>query len=479
MLRVRLYGDIQNMDPAFVVSQNDWVVADTILDGLVDYGPNSYDIVPELVDTYTTSADGLTITFKLKQGIKWQKGYGEVTTDDVKFSFERIADPKLKSPYASDWANLDHVEVVDKYTGKIVLKAPFAPLWTSTLPVTSGKIVCKKYVEEVGNDKFATNIIGTGPYMLTDWKPKQMVVVKRNPDYYGAAPYWDEIDFIPIEDDKTAEIALQAGELDFSRISLASADQFQNNASYKVLNQPSLRYSWIGMDVDNPKLQDINVRKAIQYAIDVPSILKVTYLGLAPQETTLIPPGLVGYWADAPVLTRDVAKAKDYMAKAGVKSLDLTMDIQDTTEYRSWAEIVQQNLKDIGVNLTINPMDSSSFWSIGTGDAGKKVELFALNYSMEPDPSWAPVWFTCDQVGVWNWMRWCSKQYDDLYKQSLTTTDNDARAKIFQQMEQLWNDEADSIWITHGVIMQAYTPNITPATTPNGEPQVRYFTGAQ
>jgi peptide/nickel transport system substrate-binding protein len=478
ILRIRLYGDIQNMDPAFVTSQNDWVVGNTILDGLVSYGPNSYDVVNELVDTITPSADGLTISFKLKEGVKWQKGYGEVTAEDVKFSFERIADPALKSPYASDWGDLDHVEVVDKYNGKIIMKQAFAPLWHSTLPVTSGLIVCKKYVEEVGNEKFATNIIGSGPYMLAEWKPKQEVVVTRNPDYYGQAPYWDEIHFIPIEDDKTAEIALEAGELDFGRISLASAERFQGNSSFKVLSQPSLRYSWIGMNVENPKLADVNVRQAIRYAIDVPSILKVAYLGQVAQETTLIPPGLVGYWKEAPVLTRDVAKAKEYLAKAGLKTLELRMDIQDTTEYRTWAEIVQQNLKDIGVNLTINPMDSSSFWSIGEGDKGKAVELFALNYSMQPDPSWAPVWFTCEQVGVWNWMRWCSKEYDGLYKKSLTTTDNTARAEIFMQMEKLWDAAAHSVFITHGMLVHVYNPKIKPATTPNGEPQARYFAAA-
>lgn len=479
ILRVRLYGDIKNMDPAFVGSQNDWIVGNTILDGLVAYGPNSYDIVNELAESIEPSKDGLEISFKLKEGVKWQKGYGEVTAEDVKFSYERIADPELKSPYADDWSALDHVEVIDKYNGKIILKKPFAPLWHSTLPVTSGKIVCKKYVQEVGNDKFATNIIGTGPYVLADWKPKQEVVVKRNPDYYGKAPVWDEIHFIPIEDDKTAEIALEAGELDFGRIAIASVDRFEKNSSFKVLKQPSLRYSWIGMDVENPKLKDVNVRQAIRYAIDVPSILKVAYMGQAPQETTLIPPGLVGHWSDAPRFGRDVAKAKEYMAKAGLKTLDLRMDIQDTTEYRSWAEIAQQNLKDIGINLQINPMDSSSFWSIGDGDKGKAVELFAMNYSMQPDPSWAPVWFTCKQVGVWNWMRWCSKEYDDLYNQTLVTTKDDERAQLFIQMEKLWNDAAHSVWITHGVIAQAYTPNVKPATTPNGEPQVKYFEPAK
>jgi len=479
ILRVRLYGDIQNMDPAFVNSQNDWVVGNTIMNGLVTYGPNSYDIVNELAESIEKSADGKEITFKLKPGIKWQKGYGEVTAEDVKFSYERIADPNLKSPYADDWAALDHVEVIDKYTGKIILKEPFAPLWHSTLPVTSGRIVCKKYVEEVGLEKFATDPIGTGPYMLKEWTPKEKVVVTRNPDYYGPAPYWDEIQFIPIEDDKTAEIALEAGELDFSRIAIASVDRFEQNADFQVIKRPSLRYRWIGMDVENPKLADINVREAIRYAIDVPAILKVAYMGQADQEKTLIPPGLVGYWKDAPVYQRDVAKAKEYMAKTGLTSLDLRMDIQDTTEYRAWAEIAQQNLKEIGINLTINPMDSSSFWSIGDGDKGKDVELFGMSFSMQPDPSWAAVWFTCKQVGVWNWMRWCNQQYDDLYAKTLVTVDDAEREKLFIEMEKIWNEAAHTVWITHGVYTYANVPTIVPALSPHGDPQVQFFAPAQ
>lgn len=476
ILRVRLYGDIKNMDPAFIGSQNDWVVGNTILQGLVTYAPNSYEVVNELADSMETSKDGLTITFKLKQGIQWPKGYGEVSADDVKFSYERIADPALKSPYADDWAALDHVEVLDKYSGKIILKKPFAPLWHSTLPVTSGKILPKKYLQEVGNEKFATNIIGTGPYMLVDWKPKQEVVVKRNPDYKGTPPAWDEIHFIPIEDDKTAEIALEAGELDFSRIAIASIDRFQNNPNFQLIKKPSLRYRWIGMNVENPKLKDINVRLAIRYAIDVPSIVKVAYMGQADQEYTLIPPGLVGYWKDAPHFDRDLAKAKDYMAKAGLKTLDLRMDIQDTSEYRAWAEIAQQNLKEIGINLSINPMDSSSFWSIGDGDKGKDVELYGMSFSMQPDPSWAAMWFTCNQIGVWNWQRWCSKDYDALYQKGLSSTDDKERQQIFVDMEKIWNDAAHSIWITHGVYAYAAAPAIKAAVTPHGDPQVQYFT---
>lgn len=475
ILRIRLYGDIQNMDPAFRISANDDEVSSCVIDGLVTYGPNSYDILNELAESIEQSEDGKVITFKLKQGIKWQKGYGEVTAEDVKFSYERIADPNLKAAYKDDWATLDHVEVVDKYTGKIILKEPFAPLWRTTLPIASGYVLCKKYVEEIGHEKFATNIIGSGPYIFAEWRPKEKIILKRNPDYYGTPPYWDEIHFIPIEDDKTAEVALEAGELDFSRISIASVERFEKNPNFKVWKKPSLRYRWIGMNVEHPKLQDINVRQAIRYAIDVPSILQAAYLGQVEQEFALIPPGLIGYWKDAPKYQRDVAKAKEFLAKAGVQSLDLRIDCQDTTEYRTWAEIAQQNLKEIGINLTINAMDSSSFWQIGAGDKGKEVELFTNNYTMEPDPSWATMWFTCEQVGVWNWQRWCSPEFDELHKKGLVTMDDKEREQIYIKMQQIWDRDCHAVWITHGVMTYAYSPKIKPATTPHGIVQPRFF----
>ncbi len=479
ILRVRLYGDIKNMDPAFIGSQNDWVVGNTMLNGLVSYAPNSYELINELAESIEQSENGLEITFRLKPGIKWQKGYGEVTAEDVKFSFERIADPELQSPYLDDWKTLDRVEVTDTYSGKIILKEPFAPLWYSTLPVTSGRILPKKYVEEVGMEKFAAEPIGTGPYMFQEWKPKEEIVVVRNPDYYGEPAYWDEIHFLPIEDDKAAEIALEAGELDFARISIASVERFESDPNFGLMKKPSLRYRWIGMNVENPKLQDINVRQAIRYALDVPAMLKVAYLGQAELETTLVPPGLVGHWSDAPKYERDVEKAREFMAKAGITSLDLRMDIQDTSEYRVWAEIAQQNLKDIGINLTINPMDSSSFWSIGEGDKGKEVELFGMSYSMQPDPAWAAMWFTCEQVGVWNWQRWCNEEWDALYDKGLVTLDEAERNQIYIDMEKIWDSEAHAVWITHGVYAYAYSTAIAPAVTPHGDPQVQFFGPAQ
>jgi peptide/nickel transport system substrate-binding protein len=480
ILRVRLYGDIQNLDPAFQISENDTVVANAVMNGLVRYCPNSYDICNELVESIEQSEDGLEIAFKLKEDVQWHNGYGELTTEDVKYSFERFIDPDLDAAYADDWATLDHVEIIDEYNGVIVLKEPFAPLWTSTLPVGSGTIISKKWVEEVGVDKFATDIIGTGPYMFAEWRPQEKVILKKNPDYFGEEPYWDEIHLIPVEDDKAAEVALEAGDLDWTRISIPSVERFEADSNFQVWKKPSLRYRWIAMNVEHPKLQDINVRKAIIHAIDVPSILQATYMGQVEQEHALIPPGLIGYWADAPRYERDVEKAKEYMAAAGLETLDLTLILQDTTEYRTWAEIVQQNLKDIGINLELNPMESSAYWSTSFGEeAVENNELLTSNYSMNPDPAWATMWFTCDQVTVWNTQSWCSEEYDELHRQALVTTDDAEREQIYIDMQKIWDEAAQTVWITHGIQVYAHTPKISPATTPHGTPQYHFFLPAE
>jgi peptide/nickel transport system substrate-binding protein len=479
VLKVRIPRDISNMDTANVTGAVEDTIDRTVMEGLFRYDASG-KLVPQLADTYSVSPDGLTVNFTLHKGVMWQGNYGELTMDDVKYSYERYLSTNPKPAYADDWSSLDHVEIVDKYTGKIVLKKPQATLWTSVLPMTSGLIVSKKFYDEAGADKIKTNIIGTGPYLFSQWTPKQVVVLKRNPAYWGTQAYYDEIDLMPVDDDKAAEIALQAGELDFSSISLSSTDKFQADSNFTVDTVPATQYKWIGMNVDSPKLKDINVRQAIRYGIDVPSILAAAYNNKAPRANALIQPqGAVGFWQDAPVYSRDVAKAKDFLAKAGLKSLDLTMTYENSDEFNTWGQIVQQNLKDVGINVTLNPLDSSSFWALGEGGKDKTLELFGLYYSsVVPDPAWSTQWFTCDQVDLWNWMRWCSKDFDALHQKGITTIDPAARAPIYLQMQQLWDAAAMSVFVTDVPQVYVSKAGIKAVIYPGGlSPMLREFSG--
>jgi peptide/nickel transport system substrate-binding protein len=477
VLKVRLPRDINDLDTANVTGAVEDTVDRTVLEGLFRFNAAG-ELEPQLAETYTVSPDGLTIDFTLRKGVQWQRGYGELTMDDVKFSYERFLVTDPKPAYADDWASLDHVEIVDQYTGKLVFNQPQATLWTSVLPMTSGLIVSKKFYEEAGPDKVKTDLVGTGPYLFSEWTPKQQIVLERNPDYWGEQPYFDQIVLIPVDDDKAAEVALQAGELDFSGISLSSTDKFQSDPNFKVDLIPSTAYNWVGMNVENPKLQDINVREAIRYGIDVPSILAAAYNDKAPRANALIPEGTLGYWKDAPVYERDVAKAKEYLAKANLTSLDLTLTYENTDEYNTWGQVIQQNLQEVGINVTLNPLDSSTFWSYGEGGKDKELELFAVGYSsVAPEPAWSSMWFTCDQVDLWNWMRWCNEEFDALHKQGIQTVDSAKREPLYLEMQQLWDADAIAVFVTNVPQVYVSKPNIKAVIYPGGlSPMLREFT---
>jgi peptide/nickel transport system substrate-binding protein len=479
ILRVRLLDDILNLDPANIENFGDTRAVLLIYSGLVTYCPGTYEICNELVEWIEQSEDGLEISFKLKEGVMFTHGYGELTTEDVKYSYERYRDEELAVGYADDWIALDHVEIIDKYQGKIILSELYAPLWNSTLGYVSGLIVSKKRAEEVGPEGLAKDPVGSGPYYLDEWRPQEKVIFKRNPDFFGDAPYWDEIHLFPIVDDNTAEIALEAGELDFADISPQAIERFENDPDFRVVRTPTDWYMWIGMNVGHPKLQDVNVRRAIRAAIDVPSMLEVAWEGTVERTCSLIPPGMFFHWDDAPCYERDVEQAKAYMAAAGLESLDLRIDIDDSTEYRAIAEIAKENLKDIGINLEINPMDYGTYWDYLIGDSAAEIELFISEYGTTPDPAWVTMWFLCDQVDTWNLMRWCNEEFDELHKKGATTLDIEERKAIYLQMEQLFDEAAHTIWLTNLVSASAYSPDIVPVVYPTGGLMIRYTMPAE
>lgn len=467
-LRVRLETDIKNVDPAHWFSNIDQSVALPIFAGLIKEDPATGEIELDLATELEQSEDGRTVDFTLREGVQCHRGVGELTADDVKFSFERFLSTENPSPYADDWRGLEEVEVTGRYSGTIHFAEPFMPLWTSTLPRLSGAIVCEDHVEAVGVEAFKTDPVGAGPYEFVSWTPDQEIVLQRNEAYYGDLPEWEEIRFVVIKDEQAAEIALESGAVDITRVPLSSLFMYEDYPGITITSKPSLSYSWIGFNVEHPKLQDVRVREAIINAIDVQSIIDVAYEGRAVQAPGMIAPGLFGALEDAPLHERNVERARELLAEAGVEELTVRIDIGDQSEYRIWAEIAQQNLLDVGINLEINPMDTGSFWEIGFGDEGLDVELFAMSFSMQPDPSWASVWFTCDQIGEWNWMRWCSEEYDSLHAAGLVEQDQEVRAEMYQRMQELMAEDAIALWVTNGAIAYLHRSDVDPGVNAFG-----------
>lgn len=481
VLTIRSYSDLQVLDPAFRLSLPEDDIIRSIFAPL---------IIPQAGDVWgwkpiaaqsIEQLDDVTIAFTLKDNIGFTDGYGQMTAEDVKFSIERFADPAMESPYAGDWSALKEVEVKDKLSGLIHLNQRFVPLWSTTLPTPASCILSKRAMEELG-DKITTKPVAqSGQYLLAEWQPKQKTVLKRNPDWAHEQGGFDEIHIIPIEDPATAERGFEAGDLDYTWTAVASIPRLKSNPppNSVVIEKPSLAYVWIGMNQDVAPFDNINIRRAVQHAIDRKGVVDAAYFGAASVGNGIIAPGLPGS-RDSVTYDYDPDKARDLLKQEGATNLSVTLDILNQTDRLTAAQVIQANLADVGISCEIKQNDSGTFWTLGSkdGDYWNKLQIYLQRYSMQPDPSWATVWFTPEQVGVWNWERVNNAEYKALHDQGLGESDFAKRDEIYKKMQGLMDESGCYVFLTHEVVGAIHRDTIQPGLKPNGESLFSEFKSA-
>ena len=474
-LKTRTYADIRSMDPAFSQGVVDEEIQGAIYNKLIQYKPGGEWGWQLDAAASIEQVDDKHINFALKDNIGFTNGFGAMTAEDVKFSFERIIDETVESTNKPDWGPLDHVEVTGERTGTIVLKTAFQPLWSITLPYIAGNIVSKAAFESVGGKIETQPVATSGPYMHKSWEPKQKTTLARNPDWKGDPAAFDEIQIYHIDDEKAAEIAYEAGEIDFTRVSLGSVERLKSNPpeNSTVAEFPSLFYVWVGMNLDNPKLGNIKLRQAIQHAIDVPSIMAASYFGAAQPSTGIIAPGLSGH-RDASLtgVAANIEKAQQLLAESGESNVSLAIDVLNKSTNVTTAQIIQANLAAIGITLEVRLHEGATFWSLGDS---KDLELVLNRYSMTPDPFYATSWFISEQAGIWNWERFASEEFDKIHAAAQAEADPAARDAMYQKAQDLMEDSGAYKFITHEATPNIYRNSITPALRPDGLPLYRYF----
>ena len=268
ILKVRTYADMRSLDPAFSQGIVDEEIHSCIYSKLIQYKPGrEWGYVLDAAESIE-QATPTTIKFKLKQGVMFTNGFGEMTAEDVKFSYERILDGELKSTNTPDWGSLKQVTVDSKYEGTIEFNEPYPPAWNIALPYIVGNIVSRKAWEKAGGKVDTTTPCVSGPYLHKEWQPKQKTILARNPDWHGGTAAFDEIHILPVDDENSAQIAFESGDIDFTRVSLGSVGNLKASppANSTVEEYPSLYYVWVGMNVENEQMKNVNLRKAIQLA---------------------------------------------------------------------------------------------------------------------------------------------------------------------------------------------------------------------
>ena len=476
---IRIQEDFGNLDPAFWQNRTDLLFINAIFPKLIEFKSGSkWEWELSAADSIEQISDQ-AIKFVLKPGLMWTNGYGEVTAEDVRYSYERMINPELESPNKGDWAALDKVEVTGKYSGIIHLKEPFAPMWTSTLPFSGGSIVSKAATEKAGG-KFTTNPGATaGPYKIASWVPKEKTVLVPHDGWNGKKAGFNKITLLPIAEPKAAELAFEANEIDFTEVESSSVANLNSAMpdGGKFAVRPSADYLWLGMNIANPALSDIRVRKAIAKAVDVNAILQGAYFGVPTQSNGLIAPGLLGHRDRVPA-PRDPEGARALMAEAGITTLNVELDLQNRAELVTAAQIIQANLAEIGVNVQINQLDSGSFWNVAS-EKKENLQLTLKSYVSPPDPSWSTQWFVSGQKYVWNWEALENAEFDKLHVDALKEADPEKRAGMYHHMQDIMDDTGAFVWILHPTTVLLYRDTLSPGLYPNGRMKLADFKPAR
>ena len=479
-LHIRNYQDISTLDPPFQLSGAENMIARAIFQNLLQVKPDgSWDMELDAAE-YFEAVDDTHYAFRLKPGQMFSNGFGEMTADDVKFSFERIIDPDLNAINAPDMGPMSHVEVHDRYSGTIVLDSPYAAFVSIGAP--SYGIMSRKAVMSVGGRFGVTPPCCSGPYLFRDWQAKRKTVLVRNPLWKGPEAAFEEIHVYAMTDAKASEMAFEAGQLDCAEISVESVDPFRKNMppdSFIELH-PSGRNFWLGMNQSNPALSDVRVRRAVQYAVDVEAVVEAAWFGLAEPSMGPIPKGMIGSRERTLIPAKgDADKARSLLKEAGVElPLRLRLDVNSDSRELTAVQVIQWSLRKVGIEVDIRTQDNATFLSLGSEEAGDQwqdIQLFFQSFIGGADPYYSLVWFISKQMGQWNWERFSNEEFDRLNDLALATSDEAERGRMYQRMQDIMEESGCYRFVSNGVMPQIVRKTIKPAFTPDGYALLRGF----
>src|SRR5579871_1392958 len=385
-LRIGLAEDPDMLDPTLGRTYVGRIVFSAVCDKLFDID-EKLNIVPQLALSYETSTDGKAMTIKLRPGVKFQDGE-PFDAEAAKFSLER----HLNYPGSfrkSELATVDHVEVVDPLTVKLVLKTPFSPL-LSQLTDRAGAMVSPKAAEAAG-DKFGLHPVCAGPYKFVERVQQDRIVFEKFADYWNKDNVFiDRIVFQPIVDATVRLANLKSGGLDLAERLLATdLLEIQSDSKLKLSTAIELGYQGVTLNVGKDKAkgplsQSAKVRQALDLSIDRQAINQVVFNGEFAPGNQWVSPEHPYYQKAFPIPKRDVEKAKALLKEAGV-TLPVTVDmmVPKGAENESVAQVLQSMAAEAGLDLKIRLIEFAT--SFKQAQAGE-FQAFLIGWSGRIDP---------------------------------------------------------------------------------------------
>ncbi|MGL4970770.1 ABC transporter substrate-binding protein [Cetobacterium sp.] len=404
-----------------------------IFDRLIETD-ESLNIVPGLAESWEQLSP-TELKFNLKKGVKFQNG-DEFTSEDVKYTFENAKkSPKVGTLYSA----IESVETPDKYTAIVKTDAPSGSLIHHLTHITAS-ILNKNYYENTKDTNHSP--MGTGAYSLAEWKPGSYMTLKRNDEYFRGKPAIEIIEVKPIPEENSRVIAVETGEHHITGdIDSIGRKILGDREDVRVEEISSLGVGYLGVNTSKGALQDKRVRQAIAMGINRDLMIEAVLSGAVEKANSILGPGVVGYSKETKPFDYNPEEAKKLLAEAGVENLELVLATSNNELRKQMAEIIQAQLKEIGINVKIEILEWAAFLN---ATATGKCDIFMLgwsNSSGDADYGMGSMLHSSMMGSSGNRSFFNNPEFDALLNAGKVELDSAKRAALYKEAQDIMNEE--------------------------------------
>lgn len=427
-------AEAKTMDPAASNDVPSHRVFLNIYDTLIQRDKEG-NLVPALAESWE-QLDPLTLKLNLRKGVKFHNG-NDFKANDVVFTLNRAKEAPALMSFFGD---IDKIEAIDDYCIKITTKKPFGPL-VNYLAHKGASILDEETVILAGKD-YAQHPIGTGPYQFVSWRSGDRIILKANPNYFGGKPLTENIIFRVITEGTNRTIALETKEVDIAyEIDPIDIQFVKNNSNLVLLEHPAININYLGFNNQKTPFNKEEVREAIAYAIDIPSIIQAVYLGAATPANSPVAPGVPGYNSNTKSYKQNIKKAKELLTKAGYPNgFKAKISLNDSGVRKNIAIILQDQLKQIGIDLEVEIIEWGAYLDkLARGEQ----DMFLLGWASSPDCDSAlyALFHSKHHGSGGNRTYYSNSKVDELLDLARASTNQDERNKYYGEIQTIIQEE--------------------------------------
>ncbi|PAE42681.1 glutathione ABC transporter substrate-binding protein [Bacillus sp. 7884-1] len=458
-LNVVRLSDATKLDPHFITdipSAN--VVYQKVYQGLV-VPDKDFKIQPLLAKEWTVVND-TTWEFKLRDDVTFHDG-APFNAEAVKATFDRLLDPNTGSPQREKFSMITEVKVVDEYTVQLSLAYPYAPL-LSILASQEGSILSPKALAE-NPENLAQHPVGTGPFVFEAWKSGQEISLKKNENYWGKKPNIDGVVFKVVPEDATRLAMIETGEAHINdQVPVTEIERIEASETMGLYRTEGLAVEYVGFNTKKKPFDDVKVRKAISHAIEREAIIKGVYNNVGTLANVAMSPKVYGHSKEVKPYNYDLNEAKKLLKEAGYENgLELTLLTSDRKERINMAEVIQSQLKGIGINVKIQVMEYGAYIEMANNG---EHDLFIGgwgNATGDGDYNQYNLFHSASQGPAGNHFYYSNPVVDQKIEAARKETAEAKRLKLYEEVMQMEIDEAVYIPIRNYEHMAAHSKNVS------------------